>query len=162
MRNALLSLRDELKLDSTRGNFSLPENIHLTLIFLGECTIAQVESTKTVMDALEFTSFPLSIERIGCFRRNDGDLWWAGVQESKPLLELHSDLAKGLTIAGFTIENRKYSPHVTLGRKVATSTKPRRIIPFGEIVTSIELMKSERVANKLTYTAIHSKGALIS
>ena len=36
-RSRLLALRDELRLHSERGNFTAPENLHLTLVFLGEC-----------------------------------------------------------------------------------------------------------------------------
>ena len=33
----LLALRDELRIESQRGSFTAPENLHLTLVFLGEC-----------------------------------------------------------------------------------------------------------------------------
>ena len=36
-RSQLLALRDELSGKSESGRFSLPENLHLTLAFLGEC-----------------------------------------------------------------------------------------------------------------------------
>ena len=57
------------------------------------------------------------------------------------------------------MDGRKYNPHITLGREVVTDVSPWRIEPFGETVTSVELMKSERIDGKLTYTAIFSKGA---
>ncbi len=60
--------------------------------------------------------------------------------------------------AGFTLDKRKYSPHVTLGREVVADWSPRRVEAFGETVSSIELMKSERVQGKLTYMAIYTRG----
>jgi 2'-5' RNA ligase len=62
-----------------------------------------------------------------------------------------------LIAAGFALEKRRYSPHVTLGREVKTGAMPESIEPFGETVTSIDLMKSERISGKLTYTAIYTK-----
>ncbi len=59
------------------------------------------------------------------------------------------------------MDGRKYSPHITLGREVVTDAAPWQIEPFGETVTGIDLMKSERIGGKLTYTAIYSKGAAI-
>jgi hypothetical protein len=38
---------------------------------------------------------------------------------------------------------------------IAINCKPQQIEPFGETVASIELMKSERINGKLTYTSIY-------
>ncbi|MDR1764885.1 MAG: RNA 2',3'-cyclic phosphodiesterase [Lachnospiraceae bacterium] len=150
-RSRLLALRDELRGKSERGNFSAPENLHLTLAFLGECDGKQLAAAKNVVPETVFAPFDIAVERIGNFR---GDLWWAGLREDKPLLALQRDVSDRLSAAGFTLERRKFSPHITLGREVVTNAKPWQIEPFGETVSSIELMKSERIAGRLTYTAI--------
>ena len=89
--------------------------------------------------------------------KSDRHLWWAGVQDSKPLSILHNGLTDKLLSADFTLEKRKYSLHITLGREVVTDALPWTVEPFGESVTSIELMKSERIGGKLIYTAIHER-----
>jgi 2'-5' RNA ligase len=155
----LLALRDELRSFSKRGNYTVPENLHLTLVFLGECDAKQATDIKEVMDAITFAPFDLMIERIGRFKRNDGDLWWAGVRESKKLMDLQQKLTDRLLAKGFKFDKRQYSPHITLGRKVQTDTSPWQIPIFGETITSIDLMKSERIGGKLTYTVIFKKGA---
>jgi 2'-5' RNA ligase len=144
-RSRLVSLRDELRSRSKRGNFTAAENLHLTLVFLGECGAGQADIVRAVISKIIFDPFPVSIERVGRFRRDNGDLWWAGVKESKPLQDLHSDLTDRLTNAGFALEKRQYSPHITLGRKVVTDAAPWNVPPFGETVMGIELMKSETV-----------------
>ena len=158
-RSRLLDLRDELRFRSERGNFSLPENLHLTLAFLGECGAGQTAAAKAAMDTLSFAPLDIQIERIGRFRRGVGELWWAGVKECEPVLDLQRELTDKLITAGFSLDKRKYSPHITLGREVVTDASPWRIEPFGEAVSGIDLMKSERVYGKLTYTAIYSKKA---
>jgi len=159
-RSRLLALRDELRSRSERGNFSLPENLHLTLAFLGECDAKQTAAVKSVMDAAVFEPFDVLIERAGRFKRDGGDVWWAGLRGSKPLSELQRELTNGLIAAGFALDKREYNPHITLGRKVMTETVPWQFEPFGETVTSIELMKSERINGKLTYTAIHGRNGV--
>jgi 2'-5' RNA ligase len=154
----LISLRDELRSRSKRGNFTVTENLHLTLAFLGECGAKQTADIKNAMNAISFEPFPISIERIGRFKRDGGDIWWAGAQASKPLIGLQSDLSDRLNNAGFTLDKRKYSPHITLGREVVTETEPWQIAPFGETVKSVDIMKSERINGKLTYTAIYKMG----
>jgi len=168
-RSRLLALRDELQSKSVRGRFSLPENIHLTLAFLGECDGIQATTVESVLDTVNFIQFDIAVDCIGRFpgvsakpasrggSRNGGDIWWAGLRESKPLIALQRDLTERLIAAGFSLDKRKYNPHVTLGREVKTDDAPRSIEPFGETVTKIDLMKSERVNGKLTYTAIYSK-----
>ncbi|MDR0434023.1 MAG: hypothetical protein LBH21_03030 [Gracilibacteraceae bacterium] len=47
MRLRLLALRDELRGKSERGRFSAPENLHLTLTFLGECDGKQIAAAKS-------------------------------------------------------------------------------------------------------------------
>ena len=156
-RAQLLALCDVLRSRSGHGRFSAAENLHLTLVFLGECDAKQAAAAKAVMDATAFEPFLVTVERAGRFKRNGGDIWWAGLKQSKALMDLQEKLTDDLTTAGFTLEKRKYSPHITIGREVATDAAPWLIEPFGETVASIELMKSERINGKLTYMAIYKK-----
>jgi len=156
-RAELISLRDELQSKAASGRFSASENLHLTLVFLGECDARQTAGAKAAIDAVNFGPLTVTIDRIGRFRRDGGAIWWAGVRENKQLLNLHGELTDKLTAAGFQLEKRAYSPHITLGREVVTNEQPREIEPFSETVSSIEFMKSEHIRGKLTYTVIHAK-----
>jgi 2'-5' RNA ligase len=155
-REKLIALREELRTRSRRGNFSRDENLHLTLVFLGECGARQAADAKAAMDAVTYEPFDVAIERVGRFKRDGGDIWWAGLREVAPLPGLQRGLAERLRQAGFVIESRKYSPHITLGREVMADYAPHQIEPFGETVGAIDLMKSEHIGGKLTYTAIHT------
>ena len=154
-KSKLAALRDELRERSTLGNFSATQNLHLTLAFLGECDAKQLSAAKTVLDSLTIEPMYVSVDRIDRFRRDRGDIWWAGMERNKALLTLQQDLTEKLVSVGFRLENRKFSSHITLAREVITDTQPWGIEPFGETVISVELMKSERLQGKLTYTAIH-------
>jgi 2'-5' RNA ligase len=153
-RGGLLALRDELRGKSQCGNFSHPENLHLTLVFLGECDQNQLAAAKTAMDTVDFVPFDVTIEQIGNFR---GDLWWAGCKATQQLLSVQWTLSDNIRQKGFALEKRRYTPHITLGRHVVTDATPWKIEPFGETVGKIDLMKSERIGGKLTYTAIYTK-----
>ena len=109
------------------------------------------------MDAISFKPFPITIERVGLFKRKGGDIWWAGLHENKMLTVLHNDLTNNLVSAGFSLDKRNYSPHITLGREIVTNAVPWQTEIFGETVTGIDLMKSERINGKLTYTVIHKR-----
>jgi 2'-5' RNA ligase len=152
-RLRLVTLQEELRSYSESGNFSLSENLHLTLAFLGDCDVRQTSVAKAAMDSVKFEPFTITVEQIGNFR---GDLWWAGIRLTPQLTKLQHELSQALKNNGFVLEKRRFSPHVTLGRKVITDVKPWYIEPFIEVVDKIDLMKSERINGKLTYTAIHS------
>ena len=156
-RSRLLALRDVLRGKSQRGSFSASENLHLTLAFIGEVSPKKVDNIKAIMDTVTFEPFTVAINQLGTFSR--GTLWWAGLREDKPLLVLQREIEHKLALGGFEMDDRKYSPHITLGREVVTDTKQWQIEPFGEMVSKVDLMKSERINGKLTYTAIYGKEA---
>ncbi|MCL2547783.1 MAG: RNA 2',3'-cyclic phosphodiesterase [Symbiobacteriaceae bacterium] len=153
----LISLRDELKIASYQGSFTLDDNLHLTLVFLGECDQRKTATAINLLAELDCAAQTICFDRVGCFRRADGDIWWAGVRESKALNELYREMVKQLSQTGFQVESRRYMPHITLGREIICAIQPHAIDPFYEQVTSLELMKSERRQGVLTYTPIHSK-----
>lgn len=155
----LLALRDELRAYSKRGNFSAPENLHLTLAFLGECDGKQTAAARIALDTITFEPFYVKIDYGGRFRRDGGDIWWAGIHENAVLSKIQRELWEQLRKAGFAFESRRFSPHITLGREVASDYGFGKIEPFGETVASVELMKSERIAGKLTYTTIYRRYA---
>ena len=155
-RSQLQILCDELRRKSEHGRFTVPKNMHLTLAFLGECDAEQTSHIKAVMDGASFESFDLVIDCVGRFRRNGRELWWAGVKENAELLKLQQRLTDDLISAGFRLDKRKYSPHITLGREIKTDATAKSIDPFGETVTRIDLMKSEHVNGKLIYSIVHS------
>jgi 2'-5' RNA ligase len=159
VRRGLLAMRDELRSYAEHGNFTLPENLHLTLVFLGECSPSQTAAAKAAMDAATFEPFAVEIERMGRFRRADGDIVWAGVRECAQLMSLRRELARNLQDAGFILENREYRPHITLGREVVAPVRGRGAETFAETVARVDLMRSERVFGKLRYTSVYAKDA---
>ena len=161
IKSAISEVCSNLKKMSLSGNFTLIENLHLTLLFLDECNHQQTESIKLILNETIFQEFTLTLDKAGYFKRNDGDTWWIGLKESQPLSALQADLSMCLKQQGFVMENRKFTPHITIGRKIRVrSSVVQPLIPdVGFNVASIELMKSEHIKGKLTYTPIYSRNA---
>ena len=157
-RSQLGEYLQKLYSQSESGIFVMPDNLHLTLVFLGECDLTQLTAAQTAMNCITFDPFDLVIDRLGRFKRNNGDVWWAGISENKALSDLQNDLLKRLKNEGFILDSRKYTPHITLGRKVKTGLQPQQIDRIGQKVSLIDLMKSEHVDGVLTYTSIHRRG----
>lgn len=163
IKNNIMETIQGLKAYASQGNFTLRENLHLTLVFLGEIAPDRVESIRQVMNKVQREKFELSLSGLGYFPRNGGNIYWLGVDKNKPLAELQKELQQGLIQAGFSLETREFKPHLTLCREVKMrkefdqSNFSANLQTLSQQVEKISLMKSERIRGKLTYTEIASR-----
>lgn len=161
VKDTLCQAIESLKKRSLQGNFTRRENLHLTLAFLGETT--RLAAAKRVLDELELPPpFSLTISGLGRFRREGGDIWWAGAEPNDALSDLATQLMARLERTGFPVEKRLFKPHLTLGRQVVLQGRPEELPPVKMEVDRISLMKSERLAGTLTYTEVYAKEFLPS
>ena len=154
----LAAIRDALHDESAAGSFTSRPNLHLTLEFLGECGLPERRAAEEAMAAVTFQPFQIRFSRIGFFQRPDGDIWWAGADESEELMTMQGSLHRQLLKRGLSLEKRKYRPHVTLGRRVISSCRSGRIEPVTACVSSISLMLSERSEHGMIYSELFSSG----
>ena len=159
-RSRIASFGKELRSLSKRGAFTRSENIHLTLAFIGECDDTQANAVRAAMYETDIRPFTITTDALGRFRRyGETYTWWAGIAKNEYLDDMQHRLAERITSKGVGMDDRKYKPHITFGREIVSQTGPWNIEPFDEPVGSIELMRSERIDGKLTYTTIYSKKA---
>ena len=163
MKDSLCRTMERLKAYTTGGNFTRRENLHMTLVFLGEIPPHRLSDIKEAMDRVEQSPFTFQLSGLGKFSRDGGDLYWIGVKKAEGLSEVYDQLFQVLSSAGFTLEKREYKPHLTLGRKIRVAEpfdagEFSRQIPDLEVkVEAISLMKSEQINGKLTYTEVYGK-----
>jgi len=152
-----------LRFGAEYGNFSRPENLHLTLHFLGEVPGGRVSSIRGAMERVTVPPFPLTLGGIGLFRREGGDIGWLGIEKSAALVSLHAQLAKNLRAVGFPADTRFDTPHLTLGREIILredfkkANLEKSLGTRQDQIGSILLMKSERVQRILRYTPLFEK-----
>lgn len=94
-------------------------SLHLTLFFLGDTTVAQVNEIKNALQSglNSLAPFELRLNSAGTFGppRNPTVLW-VGIENSERLKSLHSMVTNAVVPLGFTADSRPFKPHVTLGR----------------------------------------------
>ena len=131
------------------------DNFHLTLAFLGGA-LTETQAC-AALSAVRGAPFKLYSDKAGVFRRGGGDIHWLGLKSSDELTALYQQVAAALAEAGFVLENRPYSPHITLAREVrglsGAPPPPRFVAP----VLGLTLMNSERLNGVLTYTSLYEK-----
>ncbi len=92
------------------------ENLHLTLIFLGDCPEIALDAAHDGFEALRESRFSLALHGLGLFGRDKPRVAWAGVAPSPELMHLQAKVETIARRAGCPIDARKFVPHVTLGR----------------------------------------------
>ena len=120
VRNRTIVLQETLMKAGTEVKWVEPENLHVSLLFLGEVGDREVVDVCRVVEevAKEHPSFLMSVETAGCFPNpRRPRVLWVGVGEgTQPLCAIHDALETPLLELGYRREERKYSPHITLGR----------------------------------------------
>lgn len=92
------------------------ESLHLTLLFLGECTAPQTEALFGAVAESAVSAFDLSLDRLGCWTGN-GIVWLAPRQPPQALLALQRRLRRVARAADCRLDRRPFAPHLTLARK---------------------------------------------
>jgi len=163
VRAQIQEILDTVRAQSLQGRFVGDEQLHLTLEFLGDVPPSRISLIRQALDGLEGEAFTLRLTRAGAFRQREGDVFWLGVERGAPLMALQSALHKSLLEKGFTLENRPYTPHITLGRKVKLKDgfDPKSLdAAVGAIaapITKVDLMRSELSPAGARYTVVYSR-----
>lgn len=151
--SALATLADDAGL--RRGKLVAPENLHITLFFLGDATPDQRACAERSAAEVDAPVFTLTLDRLGGFRRA-GVLWSAPSDTPEPLSKLVAVLGESLAGCGFEIERRPYHAHVTLARKVRQRVAQRPHSPVVWTVDCFHLVRSRLQAQGARYQILSS------
>lgn len=107
-----------LNVPSASLAWTRPEQLHVTLRFLGDVDEAQVEPLADALDGVKVAPFILPLEGVGTFPpRGAPKIIWVGVGHAHPLLfQLRQQLDDALLGCGLEFDVRLFHPHVTLAR----------------------------------------------
>jgi 2'-5' RNA ligase len=96
-----------------------PEDLHLTLVFLGDTRASELSRLAELMDGVAQFQAPFrwaasGVDTFGPPGRPK--VVWAGIRPCPPLLRLQQLLADGVARLGHPLEARAFVPHLTLAR----------------------------------------------
>ncbi|MDX1656718.1 MAG: RNA 2',3'-cyclic phosphodiesterase [Candidatus Competibacteraceae bacterium] len=92
-----------------------PENLHMTLVFLGATDPERLTCYEQVLEGIEVPHLEMTLDSLGWWRR-PAILWLGSSRPLPALTELVMELGKRLENCGFTLESRPFRPHITLAR----------------------------------------------
>jgi len=120
VRDHIRTLQDGVRAEGFRMRWVKPENIHLTLKFLGNVAPADIDGIADAM-AKAVGSAPvirLGAKGLGVFPGiNRPRVLWVGLQgETRSLIEIQKQLDERLERVGIAPETRPFKAHLTIAR----------------------------------------------
>jgi 2'-5' RNA ligase len=138
----LAKVQENIQAMGLRAKWVRPDNIHLTLKFLGNINPADIEKIGRAMVGAvsEFETFNLVAAGIGVFPGvNRPRVIWVGLKGQVQLLfAMQRRLEDNLAVLGYKKEKRPFKGHLTLGRfrqNVNRETIRRVLQEFGNLAS---------------------------
>jgi 2'-5' RNA ligase len=151
-RASLAALAERVAVE-TGGRATAPNNVHLTLAFLG----AQPRDSTTELiaraDAIDGSPFVLTLDHIDCWRKN-GIAWLGASEIPAALASLREALLASLAPLHIADEARPFAVHVTLARKVTGLLRRRLPTPIAWPVDGMALVASDTGSDGPVYRVL--------
>ena len=162
-REKFHSLARTLKTHAKKARIVEEAHVHLTLAFLGELDSGAVKKAEAIVKNTEEEPFTLEFDTVSYFDPGkSGRIFWIGPDQHPVLDRLHEKLTDALLNQGFSLDERPFTPHVTLARGVRISPESSSDFEdafetFDVPARSISLMASSFKEGKLIYTCVASR-----
>ncbi|MGI6701267.1 MAG: RNA 2',3'-cyclic phosphodiesterase [Christensenellales bacterium] len=154
VKDEIYAVLKRLREQCVKGRFTSYDNLHLTLAFIGEADGNEIQDIIAGLNMIRARPFTFTISGSGKFHRASGDIYWLGINSAE-LIALRRQVYA--LLKDYNIDS-KFTAHITLGRDVRVTDDIT--VYYDDItveVTSVELMKSERISDKLVYTTLYTK-----
>jgi 2'-5' RNA ligase len=162
---AVQRLQSEISAANADVKLVAPENIHVTLRFLGEIPISATAQICDALQRVRFTPFHTELRGVGCFPRLDRiRVLWIGMERGvTELTNLYNETQTRLQRCGIAPDRRRFRPHITIGRVRSRKNMDRLAqVVTGlahatigvQAVTAIKLKKSELTPKGPIYTSL--------
>ena len=110
--DALEVVQDDLPV----GRPVLPENMHITLVFLGDVREPDLEEVHLAFETVRARPFEVALSGLGQFGGAAPRLIYAAVADNPALRHLHAKLEQAVRGAGLEISTRRFVSHVSIAR----------------------------------------------
>ena len=161
VRSALRDAAEEMRAAGIGGRYVDPANYHVTVKFLGDCEDRVLLAS--VADAMRDAAagvrpFRLTPDGYGAFRGAKGHTGHVRIADPDgELARLYELLDASLAELGFPSGEKRYVPHITLGRSMDPVREPPLIRRETFTAASVVLYESSFCPGGVTYTPLHTE-----
>ena len=167
--NSTISLKNELAKKLVR--WVAPQNVHLTLKFLGDVSSTTIEHLAETLkrEAASHATFSMCVGGLGAFptpRRVR--VIWVGLEAPPALEALRRGVETAAAQLGYAPEERPFSPHLTIGRvgqtasasdlqRIRSALEATKVGVLGTIrVDAVHIFKSDLQPGGSVYTHLYA------
>ena len=117
LKEALRSFVSRLR-PTVEINWSPVTNLHVTTMFIGEWPAERLDEMKRALTSVPLSgAIDITVKGIGWFpNQRRPRVFWAGVEGGEPLRALARATEQAVAQLGVPVDERAYSPHLTLAR----------------------------------------------
>jgi len=167
IRTAFASLLRDFRPLAPQLKWVRPENLHVTLKFLGETDSTKLAVLHNVLSGVR-SAEPVNLEfrGLGFFPNEKRPrVFWAGMESSANLKSLAADIDQATHRLGFPLEERPFAPHLTLARFPLPGVPPKLLQamndksrqPFGSLQAhEFHLIESKLKPTGAEYTTLQT------
>ncbi len=150
---SLCNLQSLLRDNGVEGNFTKPQNLHMTLAFIGE--YGKPDDVFDVMEEVPFRYIPICFSDVYVHR----EMVLVSIAHNQGLESYVRRLRRALAEKGIPFDRKNFNPHITLVRKaVLKNGLPDNLLNnSGLRITDadlVSLMQSTRGKNGMIYTVL--------
>jgi RNA 2',3'-cyclic 3'-phosphodiesterase len=118
------------------------ENLHLTLLFLGDAIPPEIElQVRFAARQVQSEPFSVRLDEASCFKKPS--IWWLGCRKApEALVDLRREIQASLDDITVTPDRKHFHPHITLVRDARRPLPPKAITPIEWSVSHFSLMRS--------------------
>jgi len=167
VRENLGALLKSLRAVSPQTRWVRPENLHVTLKFIGEVLETKLAAIRNALaGARSDQPVTLDFRGLGFFpSEKHPRVFWAGIEASPNLKTLAADIDRATEKLGIPREQRPFSPHLTLARfeppglpeKLRSAIRENEVRDFGTLHTGqFHLIESKLKPSGAEYTTLES------
>jgi len=167
VRANLAELLKTLRAVSPRTRWVRPENLHVTLKFIGEAHEAKFSAIRNALAGVHSDeSVRIDFRGLGFFpNEKHPRVFWAGIEASPNLKILAAEIEQTTEKLGIPREKRPFSPHLTLARfeppllleRLRAAIQEHAARDFGSLRTSqFHLIESKLKPSGAEYTTVES------
>jgi 2'-5' RNA ligase len=156
IKNYLAELINDFKSKGGKIKWVEPNNIHLTIKFLGNTEASLIEDIKTQLDNLTVDSTPI---------KSDPKVIWIDLEKNRDMIiNLARKIDLSLSGIGFSSDSKPFKPHLTLGR-IKNSNELENLTDYLKgyklekkdlVFDSLSLIKSTLTNDGPIYKTLHT------
>jgi len=124
------------KLDRSLAKMKLVEieNIHFTLRFLGDTSLARIDEIKSRLDQIQVEPFEIEVQGVGAFpnSRRPRVIWIGVTHNAERISDLKTEIDSRLKELGYKPEKKRFTPHATIARVryIKDAANKKKYLPY--------------------------------